>query len=142
MTGVEHDQHRRARLGVQVDLLPSRRPNCDLDLVEAIAQRVVELLDDRVRPTGLVDAQRLSELLGVARSTVYEHQVELGGVRLGDGPRAPVRFDVETALKAWTCRYGSGESQGSDLPVVSGVSRHRRRAAARSTGPLLPVRGT
>jgi len=111
------------------------------DLVEAVARRVVELLDERVRPAGLVDAGTLARLLGISRSTVYDHVEELGGRRLGDGPRAPVRFDVETALEAWTRRFGNGRSHPAEPPVTTGVAPRRGGAAAQSTGQLLPVRG-
>jgi hypothetical protein len=124
---------------VSVPLLPPDQA----DLVEAVARRVVELLDERERPAArqLVDATGLAEVLGIARSTVYEHADELGAFRMGDGPRAAVRFDPERALAAWTARDRSERSEATDLPPVRASGRRRRRAAGRSDGDLLPVRG-
>jgi hypothetical protein len=65
----------------------------DSESIEAIARRVAQLLDERpTAPTGLVDATDLARLLGLARSTVYEHQHELGGIKLGEGDRPRLRF--------------------------------------------------
>lgn len=114
-------------------------------LVEAIARRVVELLDDReqrphsLQPGQPVDARTLAPILGLARSTVYEHADELGGVRLGDGKRARLRFDVEQAVAAWTRRVSRERSNG-DLPQPAGTVRRRGRGATRSADGLLPIR--
>ncbi len=51
--------------------------------VEAIAQRVVEMLGDRGAPSRLVSAAELSRRLGLSRSTVYEKAEELGAIRIG-----------------------------------------------------------
>ena len=65
--------------------------------IEAIAQRVAELIADRLAPPvpreRLVDAAQLAELLGVERDWVYAHATQLGGVRLG-GPKGRLRFDL------------------------------------------------
>lgn len=57
------------------------------EVVEAIARRVVELLEEQqLQPyCSLVDANELASLLGVKRSWVYEHAASLGAVKLGDG---------------------------------------------------------
>jgi DNA-binding FadR family transcriptional regulator len=117
-----------------------------VDFVEAVARRVVELLDERERPAPgrLVDATEIAMMLGVSRSTVYEHADELGAVRLRTGPRAPVRFDPQRALAAWTARESSGESLPADPPPAqrsAAPARRRRRGAARSSDELLPIRG-
>lgn len=62
------------------------------DEIEAIAQRVAELVD---RPGGLVDAQGVADDLQVEREWVYGHARELGAVRLGGGPKARLRFDLQ-----------------------------------------------
>lgn len=110
--------------------------------VDAVARRMIELLDERERPAaGLVDAASLARLLGVSRSTVYEHQDELGGVQLGSGKRSMVRFDVEQARAAWTRRDPSERSEDPDPPAPPAVRRRRQRGAGRSTADLLPVKG-
>ena len=70
------------------------------EAIERIAQRVAELLHrhDRSAHPGLVDAGALARQLGVTRSWVYEHARELGAIRIGSGPRARLRFDLERAL--------------------------------------------
>lgn len=115
----------------------------DLALVDAVAARVVELLDqcDRPQPCQqLLSAAELAHVLGVSRSTVYEHARELGAVRLGNGTRARLRFDVEQARREWTSREASERSEPPDPPVPAGVRRRRQRGATQSDDELLPVR--
>src|SRR3954454_20663959 len=71
----------------------------DREDVEAIALRVAELL----RPTvaiGLVGVDEVVARFGVSRSYVYEHARELGVIRLGEGPKARLRFDLERVSHA------------------------------------------
>jgi hypothetical protein len=72
------------------------------ELAEAIAARVVELLErgDERPARGLATAAEVAEQLGVHKSWVYANQKRLGGIRLGDGPRARLRFDLERARRA------------------------------------------
>src|SRR3954466_2074253 len=78
---------------------PFRRESAvrlDADDIEAVAARVVALLRDGTEgDRHYVDAATLARILGVRRGWVYSRARELGGVRLGDGPRAPLRFDIE-----------------------------------------------
>jgi hypothetical protein len=61
--------------------------------IEAIAQRVAELLAARPGAVRYVDAARVAELLGVEREWVYAHARQLGAIRLG-GPQGRLRFDL------------------------------------------------
>lgn len=112
--------------------------------VDAVARRVIELLDERRPPaTGLVDARTLAALFGMSVSAVHEHADELAAVRLGSGRRRLVRFDVERARAAWTGRITGEESQAADPPVDAaklGPRRRSRRPAVRSAEGLLPVK--
>lgn len=66
--------------------------------VEAIAERVVEHLaerDGRRVTLGLATAAEVAKLYGVTPSWVYANKKRLGAVRLGDGPKARLRFDLE-----------------------------------------------
>ena len=75
----------------------------DDDDIEAVAARVVELLRSEHRPRAgpeLVDAATLAEMLGVDRDWVYANARRLGAVRLGDGPKARLRFDATRARAA------------------------------------------
>jgi hypothetical protein len=52
----------------------------------AIARRIVELLEKRgLQRRELVDAAELARRLGIERSWVYSHAIELGAVKLGGG---------------------------------------------------------
>jgi len=93
----------------------------------------------------LVDAATLAATLGVSRDFVYEHADELGALRLGNGPRARLRFDVERAIAALSC-YSSEQSQASNpapaLESEPAPAQRARRLPARSPqhAALLPDR--
>jgi hypothetical protein len=70
--------------------------------VEAIAQRVAELMGSRAR-IGLVDVDEICRRFRVSRTWVYEHARELGAIPLGQtggGRRPRLRFDLERATRA------------------------------------------
>jgi hypothetical protein len=69
--------------------------------VEAIAQRVAELIRADDAAGEWIDAAEVARRFNVSRDYVYAHAAELGARPLGDGPRARLRFDpaqVATAL--------------------------------------------
>ena len=83
-----------ARRRVQVDLTPQA--------VEQVAQRVAHLLQHKqlqAKPE-LITSGELARRLRVERPWIYKHRHLLGGQRIGDGPKAPWRFDLETATQA------------------------------------------
>jgi hypothetical protein len=76
--------------------------------VDAIARRVVELLkgggsagvnavDDS--SGACLTVSQVAARYRVSRSWVYAHQRELGAMRLGDGPRARLRFDPKAVAQ-------------------------------------------
>jgi len=84
---------------IAVDLTPQA--------VEQVAQRVAQLLGDRApRQPDLITAGELARRLRVERPWIYKHRHLLGGQRIGDGPKAPWRFDLETARQA-LARHGA-----------------------------------
>jgi hypothetical protein len=90
----------------------------------------------------LLTVRELAGWLNVEPSYVYEHAAELGALRLGDGPRARLRFDLETVkaqLSDASCFEGR-ESQSRDAAPDAVKPRRRRRRAGTSV-ELLPVRG-
>ncbi len=108
-------------------------------LAAAVAERVVERLRDEAvppsEPAGLVDAATLARALGVSPSYVYSRSAELGARRLGNGPKARLRFDLERAVEAHaSCAAGSA------APATPQAAKRRPRRAA-SSGELLPIRG-
>jgi hypothetical protein len=74
----------------------------DVDAIaEATARRVVEIVAPPAATTfALVGARELARELGVSLDYVYSHAAELGGMRLGSGRRARIRFDLDRARLA------------------------------------------
>ena len=119
--------------------MASKRITLDAPTVEAIARRVVELLERRGSggPV-LVDAAELARRLGIERSWVYTHAIELGAVKLGGGRKPRLRFDPEIAARVLR-RVGEGPA--ADPPARSGERAARSQRGRRSEVRLLPVRG-
>jgi len=105
--------------------MASARIKLDPQATEAIARKVVELLEKRgLQRRELVDAAELARRLGIERSWVYSHAIELGAVKLGSGAKPRLRFDPEVATRVLR-RVGEGQAAG-----VSG-----------GRAELLPIRG-
>jgi hypothetical protein len=68
--------------------------------VEAIAARVVELLGPESQVGRHVDTTALATMLGVSGDWVREHAGELGAIRVGDGPKGALRFEVRRVRAA------------------------------------------
>jgi len=81
----------------------------DHEDIEAIAERaalrVVQMLD-RPGPGAfqLLEPKQLARALNVSVDYVYAHAMDLGVMRLGDGPKARLRFDLQTAQAAMRAR--------------------------------------
>ena len=81
----------------------------DYEDIEAIAEhaahRVVQLLE-QPGPGAykLLDPKELAGALNVSLDYVYAHAADLGAMRLGDGPKARLRFDLQTAQRAMRAR--------------------------------------
>lgn len=116
------------------------------DAVEAIAQRVVELLSsDHAAPSGeggrLVEAATVARKYAVSPAWVYDHADELGAIRLGTGAKPRLRFDLETVSKAMpSCSAGRG-SPGLPNPDNKRISKPTPRDAMGTNTELLPVKG-
>jgi len=112
--------------------------------VEALARRVAELIHrEATSPIQrLVDAATLAIELGVERSWVYEHAVALQPIRLGDGPKARLRFDPQVVRKllaadaAATSRRDPSEGGRHSSRPGQHAPRHRRPVV----GQVLAVR--
>jgi hypothetical protein len=110
--------------------------------LDAIAERTAEILHARLRPDlnpigRLVDPAELAAILSVERSWVYEHADELAPVRLGPGPRAPLRFDPRRTLELLGQRSAPAPAPEQTAPRPP-QSRRRGRRAGRT--PPLPIR--
>lgn len=78
--------------------------------VDAVAQRVVEILRGTRHAPVWLTAQEVGSQFGLSAAWVREHADQLGAVRLGGGPRPRLRFDasaVREALTAFSPRKGS-----------------------------------
>jgi hypothetical protein len=118
----------------------------DVAHVEALAQRVVELLRTETRENvgpRLVDALTLAADLGVERSWVYEHANELHPIRLGTGPKARLRFDVLAVRAAFAAHNFTEHSPAGFRPNRGRIVRHGARKGGRqapTVGRVLAVR--
>ncbi len=70
--------------------------------VERLRVELLAAINQAARPT-LVDAAVVASELGVSRRWVYENADELGAVRLGDGVRGRLRFNLDDALGRFAC---------------------------------------
>lgn len=81
-----------------------RSPCCDIaELADAVAVRIVDLLEQHRgcrRRVGLATVGEVADRLGVSTSWVYANKERLGAIRLGRGPKARLRFDLERATGA------------------------------------------
>ena len=116
----------------EIELLATRRGRLvafDVEEIEALGERIAELVACARLKVGLIDARELAEELGVARDWVYANAERLGGVRLGNGPRARLRFDVELARQALAA--GGNGAQ----PPSNGAAPRRRGRPRRGVVP-------
>ncbi|MFN2629615.1 MAG: hypothetical protein ABR569_13415 [Gaiellaceae bacterium] len=117
------------------------------DFREAGLGRAVTLagsvLDERRAHLGdrWLDAEGVARLLGVERSYVYEHAIELGARRLGGGPKARLRFRLEDVEAALPCLPNKG-SRSRVRPAVKLGTRRRVATALGTNVPLLPIAGS
>ena len=119
----------------------------ELLLAQTIAERTAALLQSNT-PTGakqLVSAAEVANELGVGRQWVYEHAAELGAVRLGDGPRGRLRFDLEAVRAATGClaskqSHDRNTSAGAKSQGASKGSRRRLPNHLPEPGSILSVR--
>jgi hypothetical protein len=91
-------------------LMPAERTSAaESRFVDAIARRVIELLDawrsegviaSAADGGGCLTVSQVAARYRVSRSWVYAHQRELGAMRLGDGPRARLRFHAKVVADA------------------------------------------
>lgn len=106
------------------------------EALEVLAERVADLLAERLAGVALpgaaqelIDPIEAARRLGVSRDFVYEHREELGVIRLGDGPRARLRFDPRRVA-------------AFDIPAAAPPRRVRQRPPRRAQrSDLLPIAG-
>ena len=121
------------------------------DAIEAIAARVVELLEPRVaalihthlngpsnRNRGLINPAELAEQLGRSTDWVRDHADELGVIRLGTGDKPRLLFDrtvVDERLRAQAAQCTSARRP----PAYARARRHQEGGLG--AAHLLPIGG-
>jgi hypothetical protein len=88
----------------------------------------------------LVTAAGVAKRYAVSRDYVYAHAAELGAIRLGTGPRARLRFDLETVAAALSACSASRQSDAPAKPPAEPIRRRRRPAPLGTDVELLPIR--
>jgi hypothetical protein len=114
-------------------------PGLDLTLVDFIAQRVLELLGDRNGDEiQLLTVAQVARRFQVHPSWVYANARRLGALRLGTGPKAPLRFDPRRVALAVEDPPPSGGRPVEDTPSRDSASARGTAPARRKRG-LLPI---
>lgn len=109
-------------------------PTQDLAFVDAVARRVIELLDAPPSAPGsqLLTVAEVAARYRVQPSWVYAHQRDLGVVRLGDGPKARLRFDAQVVASALSRHPRGARRRDEDHQPQP---RRRRRLPSRAPPP-------
>lgn len=119
--------------------MESTRIKFDRQAIEAIARRVVEILERQgMQQHELVDATELARRFGIERSWVYSHAIELGAVKLGSGPKPRLGFDPQIAARVLR-KVGDGSA--ADPPARSGKRAGPPSGSGGSGVRLLPING-
>lgn len=106
------------------------------ETIEAISRRVVELLRPEVPARSeLVDAAELARRLGIERSWIYSHAIELGVIKLGDGSRPRLRFDPRVAVERIR------ERSRQDRDATRAPRRSPEPVEGANRPRLLPIKG-
>ena len=113
----------------------SAEVNLDPQSIEAVAQRVAELLQDGGLDGEMIDAAEVARRFGVTRDYVYTHAGRLGAIPLSSRPKARLRFDPKRVAKAMRPAEVGSADRG-EAPKRARRPRRRKRSAE-----LLPIRG-
>lgn len=114
-------------------------PELELRLVDVIAHRVLQLLGDRNGDeVQLLTVAQVARRFQVHPSWVYANARRLGALRLGPGPKAPLRFDPRRVALAVEDQDPPSGQRAEHMPSRETVSP-RAMAAARHKRGLLPI---
>jgi hypothetical protein len=70
-----------------------------------------------------LDASELARVLGVERDWIYEHQEQLGAIRLSNGRRPRLRFELTRAVGALDELPAAGRARLASAPPRTPVPR-------------------
>ena len=111
--------------------------------IERIAQRTAELVAGANGGScRIVDVATVARELGVSVDYVYEHQRELGAMRLGRGPKASLRFDLAAIMAHFDHPTNPRRQGGGAVVANTELARHRccpSRAPHRIGGARVPA---
>ena len=111
----------------------------DPKLVDLIAQRVLQMLGDREGDeVQLLTVAQVARRFQVHPSWVYANARRLGALRLGTGPKAPLRFDPGRVALAVEDQDVPGGRRVGRAPSRETASSRSGPAARRKRG-LLPI---
>src|SRR5215211_3802061 len=95
----------------------------DLRVVDLIAERVLQLLGDRNGDEiQLLTVAQVARRFQVHPSWVYANARRLGALRLGTGPKSPLRFDPRRVALAVEDPPPSGSPPVEDAPAPEEAS--------------------
>ena len=111
----------------------------DSDDAELIARELVDALRNMERPAtrGLLTSDEAARLLRVDVEWVRDHRVALGAVKLGDGPKARLRFPRES-IDAYLAARKVGPAAAPEAASTGKPRASRRRDG---NAPSLSPRG-
>src|SRR5215212_8693887 len=114
-------------------------PGLDLTLVDFVARRVLELIGDRHGDEiQLLTVAQVGRRFQVHPSWVYANARRLGALRLGTGPKAPLRFDPRRVALAVEDPPLSDGRPIERAPAREAAGAGGAGAAPRNRG-LLPI---
>ena len=114
-------------------------PEFDSKLVDAVAWRVLELLGERGNgEIQLLTVAQVARCFQVHPNWVYANARRLGAVRLGGGPKAPLRFNPEHVSRAIEQESRLDGPHARETPLPTAPITRRMPAARRKRG-LLPI---
>jgi len=104
--------------------------------LDAIADELADRIAERMNRNGTDEAEwitaaEVARRYSVSRDFVYEHSERLGAERMGDGPKARLRFDPRVVTEALAPRP-------HPLTKPERPNPRRKRPPA---GDLLPIKG-
>lgn len=102
-------------------------------VADAVADRMAREPEQRY-----VDAKGAASYLSVSTDWVYENQGQLGAVRLGEGSRPRLRFDLRK-LDEYANACTVGKSSLPDQTAEQSGSKRGRPRRYRATAPGVPV---
>jgi excisionase family DNA binding protein len=123
-----------------VSRIGPKNVHLDAESVEAVARRVADLLREDTPTTDMLTVAEVARRFRVSRDYVYRHADELGAVRVGNGSRPRLRFDLDRVAEALTSRSEDRESDARK-PQRKAKSRPRRSRGGERGPALLPIRG-